>query len=82
MTESNERDFTRSAWGHNLNITSWDSARGTGRGVCWITPPLREGDTVRVPSKLGSMLLRVHNVKWEYGVDDMYSFDLAAEGSE
>jgi hypothetical protein len=85
MNESTERDFTNPTWGHNVNITKWDAETGTGRGACWITPSLKDGDVIRVRSKLDTMRLRVSNVKWVFGVDDMYNFDfaaVAAEGSE
>jgi anaerobic selenocysteine-containing dehydrogenase len=78
MTGPTERDFTNPTWGHNLNITRWDAKTGTGRGACWITPSLKNGDVVRVRSQRGSMRLRVSNVEWVFGVDDMYNFDFSA----
>jgi hypothetical protein len=78
MTEPIERDFTSPTWGHNVSIAKWDAETGAGRGACWITPSLKNGEVIRVRSKLGTMRLRVSNVEWVFGVDDMYNFDFSA----
>lgn len=71
---SNEHDFTNPYWGHNIDITKWDSEKKTGRAVCWVTPGLKNGDIVIVKSRLGSMRLVVSEVEWVTNVDDMYRF--------
>lgn len=73
-TQTREHDFTQNAWGHNLNITGWDSAERRGKAVCWVTPGLRNGDIVIVRSENGTMRLEAFDVESVFGVDDMYRF--------
>lgn len=68
-------DFTHPTWGHNITIHIYDSHSQKCKGSCWVTPGLKDEDTILINSRAGKMKLRVFNVRWVTSVDDMYNFD-------
>lgn len=70
-----QHDFTQPYWGHNVSITLYDPTNQKCQGFCWVTPGLKNEDTILIKSRIGTMKLRVFNVQWMTNVDDMYKFD-------
>lgn len=68
-------DFTQPTWGHNVTIRIYDPHNQKCQGSCWVTPGLQDEDTILINSRMGTMKLRVFNVRWVTSVDDMYNFD-------
>lgn len=76
-----EHDVTRPRWGHNVEITMWDREASKAAGVCWLTPAPRNGDILIIAGKKGAIRIKVYDIEWVTGVDDMYRFKAVPEGA-
>lgn len=68
--------MTRKSWGHNIDITRWDTEERTGKAAIWVTPRPKVGDLITVRSQQGTMELKVTKVEPVWSVDDMSWIEL------
>ena len=75
-----EHDVTRPCWGHNVSVDMQDREAGILGGSCWLSPGLKEGDTLILNGTDGPIRFTVYESEWVTAVDDMYHFKAVLEG--
>jgi hypothetical protein len=63
-------DFTRTNWGHDLNLNI--SKDRKLRGFVWLTPSPKVGDELIWRTGYGKAVGVIRETRWTMNVDDMY----------